>query len=315
MGDTNISVVIPLYNEEANLDILYNKLKPVLVSLNKNHEVIFIDDGSTDSSFKILCDLYRKDKNIKIIKFRRNFGQTAALDAGFKYAKGGIIITMDADLQNDPADIPRLIEKMKEGYDVVSGWRYKRKDPLSKSIPSRIAGWFRKILTNEKIHDSGCSLKSYRRECFENLDLYGEMHRFIPTLLRWRGFKIAEVKVRHNPRIHGTTKYGYGRIFGGFLDLLTAKFWEDYSTRPLQFFAKLGGIHFLIGFLIVSEKIFIELLYLHKPLNITPLLLAAVLFIIMGVLFIGFGFLAEIQVKSYYAQNKQSKYFIEKVVE
>jgi glycosyltransferase involved in cell wall biosynthesis len=309
-----LSIVIPIFNEEENIKILYNRIVEVMEKLKKEYEIIFVDDGSVDNSFRILEGIHNRDNKVKVIKFRKNFGQTYALNAGFKQAQGKVIITMDGDLQNDPEDIPRLIEKMKEGYDAVSGWRFNRKDPLSKRIPSKIASWLRQIITKDKIHDSGCTLKAYKRECFENLELYGEMHRFIPTMLKWKGFKVGEIKVRHHPRVHGKTKYGLRRVIRGFIDLINAKFWTDYSTRPLHLFAGIGGFFIVIGMIIVFYKFFIELLYFHKPLDLGPLLMAAVLFIIIGIQFIVMGFLGEIQVRTYYEKTGQKSYTIEKIL-
>lgn len=308
----DISIVIPVYNESGNLEILYNKLRAVLNILNKRYEIIFIDDGSKDNSFEILKNLNEKDKNVKIIKFRKNFGQTAALDAGFKLAKNEIVIQMDGDLQNDPEDIPNLINKL-DKYDVVVGWRYKRKDPLSKTIPSLIARYLRKKITKERIHDSGCSLKAIKKICLNDLNLYGEMHRFIPTLLIWKGFKIGEVKVRHNPRRYGKTKYNFTRIIRGFLDLMNAKFWADYSTRPLHFFAKISFLLIFLGVIIVAYKFFIALLYFGISLDVGPMLLAAVLFIIVGIQFFSFGFISELQVRNYFSEKKNKPYQIEKI--
>jgi len=245
--------------------------------------------------------MHEKNRRVKIIRFRKNFGQTAAMDAGFKNAKHPVIITLDADLQNDPADIPLLLKKMDEGYDVVSGWRYNRKDSISKKIFSKIASLMRKALTKDRIHDSGCTLKAYKKECFNNLNLYGEAHRFIPTLLAWKGYRIGEVKVSHNERKYGKTKYTSSRIFRGFLDLLTLKFWQDYSTRPLHFFAKIGSFNILIGLLLILYNL---VRYGFTPAGVGPTLLAAVLFILVGMLFFGFGFLAEIIIRLFYSQNK-----------
>ncbi|MBS3114538.1 glycosyltransferase family 2 protein [Candidatus Woesearchaeota archaeon] len=309
MKELDISVVSPVYDEEENIPIIYDKLKNVLNKLNKSYEIIFIDDGSTDNSFKILEKLYNKNKNIKIIKLRTNFGQTSALNIGFKNAKGSVIVTIDSDLQNDPKDIPKLLNKLKEGYDVVSGWRFERKDQISKVFLSKISNFLRSIVTKEAIHDSGCSLKAYKRECFADLEFYGEMHRFIPTLLRWKGFKIGEVKVKHFPRKYGKSKYNYKRIFRGFVDLINAKLWMDYSTRPSYLFFKIASFNILIsiGFLLYN---FIRY---GTKFNVGPILLASVLFFVIGIQFLSFGFLAEIQSKTYHSLNKS--YNMEKILE
>ena len=245
-----ISVVIPAYNEEKNVSPLYEKLKEVLDQLKKDYEIIFIDDGSTDKTFNELKTLHGSDNNVKIIKFRRNFGQTAALDAGFKEAQGSIIIGMDADLQDDPSEIPRMFKKIDEGYDVVGAWRFKRKDSFSKKIFSKFASFLRKVITKEIVHDSGTTFRAYRKECFGDLNLFGEMHRYIPYLLIWKGFKFTEIKVRHHKRKYGQTKYNFKRLLKGFLDLLVVKFWMQYSARPVHLFGSIGVISTLLGFLI-----------------------------------------------------------------
>lgn len=308
MKEPDITIVIPVYNEEKNIAILYSKVNSVMKSLKKTYEMIFIDDGSTDNSFKVLENLHRNYKNIKVIKFRKNFGQTAALNVGFKHVKGPIVITMDADLQNDPNDIQKLLSKLKEGYDVVSGWRYKRKDPISKIFFSKLSNILRRVITKEVVHDSGCSLKAYKKECFEDLELYGEMHRFIPTLLRWKGFKIGEVKVNHLPRKYGRSKYTYKRIFRGFVDLINAKLWMDYSTRPSYLFFKLGSLNITLSIIFIFYNIFRYGLIF----SVGPILLAAVLLFIIGIQFLSFGFLAEIQSKTYHSLNRS--YNIEKTL-
>ena len=227
-----ISVVVPLYNEEGNVRELHKRILDACEKLGKPFEIIFIDDGSKDETIKNAQGL----TPLTLIKFRKNFGQTAAFDAGIKQAQGEIVITMDGDLQNDPADIGLLLSKMEEGFDVVSGWRFKRKDSLSKKIFSRTANLLRKILIQDTIHDSGCSLKAYKRNCFEDVDLFGEMHRFMPALLELQGYKIGEVKVNHYPRVHGVTKYNWKRGMKGFVDMISIWFWRKYSNRPLHLF-------------------------------------------------------------------------------
>lgn len=309
----DLSIVIPVYNEQENVSLLYQRNKQVLDKVRRDYEIIFVDDGSTDNTFRELQKIHAKDKKVKIIKFRGNFGQTAALDAGFKLAKGDIIVAMDGDLQNDPADIPRLLEKMQEGHDVVSGWRYPRKDPLMKHILSRCADKLRRFITGERIHDSGCTLKAYRKECFENLDLYGEMHRFIPALLLWKGFKIAEIKVQHHPRKYGRTNYNVLRLVKGFLDLLVVKFWMQYSARPIHLFGGLGLLLTLLGFL-AGVYLSYQRLFLMIPIGGRPLLLLAVLLIILGVQCIIFGLITDILIKIYFGEGNRA-YTIEKVLE
>ena len=302
-----LSIVVPVFNEEKNIALLYSKVSSVLKKLKKSYEIIFIDDGSTDESYSVLESLHKKDSNVKIIKFRGNFGQTAALNSGFKEAQGEIIVSMDADLQNDPEDIPKLLSKIGK-YDVVSGWRANRKDSFSKKMFSGIARNLRAWLTNETLHDSGCTLKAYRKECFDDLELYGEMHRFIPTLLRWKGFRVGEVKVKHLPRKHGTSKYNYKRIFRGFVDLINAKLWMDYSTRPSYLFFKLGSLSMFGAFALLIYNVF----RYGFAFNVGPILLASVLLVIIGIQFLSFGFLAEIQSKTYHSLNKS--YNVEKVL-
>jgi len=308
-----ISIVIPVYNEEKNIELLYKEVKPILNSLNKVYEIIFVDDGSKDKSLEELKKLHEKDKRIKIIKFRKNFGQTAALDAGFKDASGKIIIAMDADLQNDPNDIPKLLEKINKGYDVVSGWRKKRKDPLTKKIFSRIANIFRIILINDRIHDSGCTLKAYKKECFEDLDLYGEMHRFIPALLRWKGFKVTELIVNHRKRKFGKTKYSITRVLKGFLDMLVVKFWMQYSARPVHLFGGLGILTATTGIVLGLFSIYLKI-FLNRDLSNNFLALLSVFLFIIGIQFFVSGLVADILIKDYYGKKGKRVYSIEKVI-
>lgn len=308
--EAELSVVIPAYNEQENVELVYKKLKPVLDRLKKRYEIIYVDDGSTDNTFGILKRLHEKDSNVKVIKFRKNFGQTAAFDAGFKQASGTIIISMDADLQNDPEDIPKLINKLDEGFDAVCGWRVNRKDPLMKRLASITSNVLRQFVTDDKIHDAGCSLKAYRKECFEDLDLYGEMHRYIPSILAWSGFKITEVPVKHNPRKFGRTKYNYTRLLKGFLDLIIVKFWMQYSARPIHLFGGFGILSLVVGLVIGVYLAFIRLFY-RVAIGNRPLLLLSILLVILGVILIVFGILADIMVKVYYKTTKKS-YSIEK---
>lgn len=309
-----LSVILPLFNEEENVPKLYPKLKEVLDDLKKSYEVIFIDDGSVDNTFAALKKIHEKDNTIKIIKFRKNFGQSAAIAAGFEYAKGEIIITLDGDLQNDPADIPSLLAKIDDGYDVISGWRRKRKDPLSKKIPSRISNWLARYLTKVNIHDFGCTLKAYNKEAIEDIELYGEMHRYIPALLAWKGFKVGEVEVSHHPRRHGKPKYGVSRLVKGFMDLITVKFLLSYSTKPLHIFGTLGAFSILIGLLSGAYLSFIRLAY-KVPIADRPLLLLSVLLIFLGAQFISMGLLGEIMIRIYYQNQNKSVYSIEHYLE
>ena len=305
-----LSVVIPAYNEAENVTTLHQSLQEVLRNLNLSFEVIFINDGSTDNT---LAEL-KKLKPIKIINFRKNFGQTAALDAGIKEASGEIIIAMDADGQNDPKDISLFLDKIDEGYDVVSGWRWQRKDKLMKKFCSRGANFLRKFLVNDGIHDSGCTLKAYRRECFDHVDLYGEMHRFIPAILRWRGFKIGEVKVNHLPRQRGKTKYNWRRVPKGFLDMLSVWFWRKYANRPLHLFGGIGLFLGITGSIILTILLGLRLFGLISLYGrIWPLV--AVLLILTGTQFFVFGILADITVKNHYKVTKQEPYQIKEIIE
>lgn len=310
-----ISIVVPLYNEEGNVEALYQSLKQVLHSLNRESEIIFIDDGSIDRTFDLLLKLKESDSYTRIIHFTRNFGQTAAMSAGFDYARGDIIITMDGDLQNDPKDIPLLLEKMDEGYDIVSGWRAKRQDKfLLRRLPSKIANWLIGLITGVKLHDSGCSLKAYRSNIIKNLRLYGEMHRFIPALASSRGARITEVKVNHYPRMHGGSKYGISRTIRVFLDLITIKFLLSFLTRPLQIFGLWGLIFSGIGFLICVYLSLIKLLF-NQSLSDRPLLLLGILLLVLGVQFIGFGLIAEMQTRTYYEVQNKPIYVIKDFIE
>jgi len=301
--ELEVSVVVPCYNEERNIKPLYQEVTHILNQAKISYEIIFVDDGSSDRTLSELLKVKNDDQRVKVIQFRGNFGQTAAMDAGFKNAKGKVIMPMDADLQNDPADIPRLLRKINEGYDVVSGWRFNRKDSLLKHFVSRGANLLRKILVNDTIHDSGCTLKAYRKECFDDLDIYGEMHRFIPALLRWRGFKITELKVNHRSRKFGKTKYGLTRIAKGFLDMLVVKFWMQYSNRPMHLFGSLGIISGILGGILMAYLAYVRLI-LGWGIGNRPLLLLAILLVIVCVQLILFGLISDILVKLYYKDHK-----------
>ena len=304
-----ISVVIPVYNEEQNVSLLHKKLSELLSRMKQKYEIIFVDDGSTDNTFRELSKL----KNANVIKFRKNFGQTAAMSAGFREAKGDIIISMDGDLQNNPEDIPRLVNKIQEGYDVVCGWRIQRNDTFTKKLLSRIANTLRRILITEAVHDSGCSLKAYRRECFEDIDLYGEMHRYIPALLGWKGFKITEIKVSHHQRKYGKTKYGYARVAKGLMDLINVLFWRKYSTRPLHLFGGTGLVLSMLGLLLGFGLVVARHFYGYALATSNLPLLAVFLFVI-GLQFFISGLMADISVKNYYGTNGRRNYSIEKIV-
>lgn len=305
-----LSIVIPAFNEEKNIKPLHQGLFLELKKLNETYEIIFIDDGSTDDTYQEMLKVKRFDKNIKIIKFKKNFGQTAAWNAGFQHISGDLVIVIDADLQNDPKDIPKLIKKLNEGYDVVSGWRYKRKDNSSKKIFSYFANKLRMSLTGEKIHDSGCSLKIYKKECIKNLNLYGEMHRYITAILSWKGYKIGEIKVNHRSRKYEKTKYSFSRIFKGMMDLLLITFWQRYSARPIHVFGLSGFMFGLMGFISGLTSIYLKI-FKKVDLSDTFLPNIAVFLVLMGINLIAFGIIADICIKTYYKNEKP--YLIEKI--
>jgi glycosyltransferase involved in cell wall biosynthesis len=305
----DLSVVVPLYNEEENVRELHSRILAICQKMGRSFEIIFIDDGSDDKTVEICRSL----QPLKLIQFRKNFGQTAAFDAGIKEARGDVIVTLDGDLQNDPADIPLLLAELEKGFDAVSGWRWQRKDSLMKKFFSRGANLLRKIFIQDQIHDSGCSLKAYRRECFHNVDLFGEMHRFIPAILELQGYKISEVKVSHHPRLHGKTKYNWKRALKGLVDMIEIWFWRKYSSRPLHLFGGGGILIFMIGMGILIwmavEKIFFGVSIAER---IWPLIGAFLLMI--GVQIFIFGLLAGILMKNYYKERGEMNYSIKEVI-
>lgn len=310
MRNIDLSIVVPVFNEQDNVRKLHEEIVATLDKLNKSYEIIFVNDGSLDKTLDNCKDL----KPLKIINLRRNFGQTASLDAGFKEAKGSIIITMDGDLQDDPANISRLLRKMKEGnFDVVASWRKVRRDSLSKKFLSKGADQLRKILLHDSIHDSGCMLRAYKRDCLRNLDLMGEMHRFIPATLGMRGFRISEVEVNHRPRIHGVTKYNYKRLLKGFLDVLGVWFWMKYASRPLHLFGGAGLFSFIVGaiFLIV---LFIARIFFAYSLTDKIWPLMAIFLMMVGVQLFVSGLMADILVKNRY-HGKNMNYSIKEIIE
>lgn len=303
-----------MLNEEENIPILYKELKDVLQPLNQSYEIIFIDDGSTDTSLEVLAELQKNDDHLVVVSFRRNFGQTAAMAAGFDIAQGEIIITMDADLQNDPADIPKLLARIEEGDDLVSGWRYDRQDALvSRKIPSRIANYIISTITDVHLHDYGCTLKAFRKEIIKTIRLYGEMHRFIPAIASGMGAKISEVKVNHRPRRFGTSKYGISRTIRVILDLVTVKFLLSYATKPIQVFGLLGVLSFALGggtaLLLTIQRQFFGI-----PMANRPMLLFSVLLIFMGMQFITMGLLGELQARTYHEAQDKPIYTIRKIL-
>ncbi|TAN39799.1 MAG: glycosyltransferase [Nitrospirae bacterium] len=307
-----ISVVVPLYNEEENIDDLYARLTASLSALPHDYELILVDDGSIDATPALLEKVRLTDPRVKVINFRRNFGQTAAFAAGFDHAVGEVIITMDGDLQNDPDDIPKLLEMIRDN-DIVSGWRKQRKDPfISRKLPSKIANWIISRVTGVPLHDYGCSLKAYRKNVVKNLRLYGEMHRFIPAVAKWYGVRVAEVETRHYPRLKGVSKYGISRTIRVILDLITVKFLLSFSTKPLQFFGPVGLLSSLSGFFI-SLYLTADKIIGGRDIGGRPLLLLGVLLIIVGVQFIGMGLLGEMMVRVYHESQNKPIYVIRRL--
>lgn len=312
--DIDISVVIPIFNESDNLELLCSELQRVVGAMNRSYEIIMVDDGSTDNSFAVLNALHERDERVQVIRFRRNFGQSAAFSAGFDFARGEIIITMDADLQNDPTDIPKLIQKLEEGYDVVCGWRIDRKDHfLTRRLPSYIANLLISWITGIKLHDYGCSLKAYRRDVVKNLKLYGEMHRFIPALASWIGIRVCEVPVNHDLRRYGESKYGLMRTVRVILDLLTVKFLLSYSSRPIQIFGLVGGTSLFLGTILGIFLSAMKIFYGHS-LGDRPLLFFALLLIIFGVQVITMGLLGELVIRNDYEKLNKPTYMIRHVL-
>ncbi len=305
-----LSIVIPVYNEEDNIRPLYERLVSVLDAMRDEYEIFFIDDGSTDGSHERLKDLAEKQRHVKVITFRRNFGQTAAMMAGFQFASGDVIVPMDGDGQNDPADIPRLVDKLAEGYDVVSGWRKHRRDSkFSRTLLSRVANALISRVTGVRLHDYGCSLKAYRRDAIKPVRLYGEMHRFIPIYASWQGGRVTELPVNHFPRKHGRSKYGLERTIKVFLDLLVVQFLGRYETKPIYVFGGFGFISFAIALLAGSYAVYLKLFGSTDFIQ-TPLPLLAVMAFITGVMTILMGLVAEVLVRTYFESQHKTPYTI-----
>jgi len=309
----DLTVIIPVLNEEASIPELHAELHRVMTGIGRPFELLFIDDGSTDESFALLRDLARRCPVTRVIRFRRRFGQTAALSAGIDHARGETIITIDADLQNDPADIPALLAKLDEGYDIVSGWRIRRKDPfLSRRVPSMLANRLISKLSGIRLHDYGCTLKVYRAAVLKSVRLYGEMHRFIPALASWLGVEVAEVPVNHRPRIHGKSKYDISRVIRVVLDLINVKFLLTYSTRPIQVFGFFGVIAFGLA---VAGLVTVAILRL-SGVDITgnPLFLISIMLLLMGMQFVTMGLLGEISIRTYHETQNKRIYVIREAV-
>lgn len=297
-GFKKLSIVVPLYNEEESLKPLALEIKKAVKFLPIDHEVIFVDDGSTDRSLQVLKELTRQDNKFRYISFRKNYGKSAALQIGFRQVTGDVVITMDADLQDDPAEIPNLLTKLSEGYDLVSGWKKERFDPFIKRHSSKFFNFITGLMSGIKIHDFNCGLKAYRREVVDNIHVYGELHRYMPVLADWGGFRISEVPVKHHARRYGKTKFGISRFFKGFIDLVTVMFTTRYVKRPMHLFGFLGALAFLAGFLVngyLTYEWFIGRTYIGNR----PLLLFGILLIIVGVQFFSVGLLGEIMVHNF----------------
>lgn len=310
-----LSIVVPVFNEEENVEPLIGEIHRVLAPSTKRFEIIAVDDGSKDGTFAALCRLHAEKSALKVVRLKRNFGQTAALAAGLAHARGEIVVLMDGDGQNDPADIPAMLEKINEGYDLVAGWRFKRQDPfLNRRLPSMIANRLISWTTKVKLHDYGCTLKAMRGDVAKELRLYGEMHRFIPAIAYERGAQVVELKVNHRPRLHGTSKYGISRILRVVLDLLTVKFLSSYSTRPAHVFGPIGVISGLTGFFIALYLSVQKLLY-NLEIGNRPLLLLAILLIFIGIQFVTMGLLGEMLARTYHESQDRPVYVVGEVLE
>jgi glycosyltransferase involved in cell wall biosynthesis len=308
-----VSIVIPLFNEEENVHPLHEKISQDLKDAGFEFEIVYVDDGSKDKTLDLLEDIQARDKRVIVISLRRNFGQTAAFAAGFDFAKGDIIVTMDGDLQNDPKDIPKLISMMSD-YDLVSGWRKKRKDPFfRRRMPSMMANWLISRVTGVQLHDYGCSLKAYKRDVVKNIRLYGEMHRFIPAVANWYGVKVGEVETTHHPRLRGQSKYGLSRTVKVVLDLITVKFLQSFSTKPIQFFGPMGLISGFLGFLILLY-LSVDKIFRGSNIGGRPLLLLGALLIIVGIQMIGMGLISEILVRVYHESQRKPIYVVKKII-
>jgi glycosyltransferase involved in cell wall biosynthesis len=308
-----ISVTIPVYNEKENLLYLYDKLVTALNKLEKKWECIFVNDGSDDGSHEILDSIVAKDKRIRVIHFRRNFGQTAAMQAGFDYAEGEIIVPMDGDLQNDPEDIGKMIDKLNEGYDVVSGWRKNRKDKAFRKVfVSKVANRVISILSGVRLNDYGCSMKAYRKDVIKGVRIYGEMHRFIPVYAKWQGAVVGEIPVRHHARFHGKSNYGLERFFKVLFDMIVVKFLQKYSQKPMYIFGGFGFFCLFAGFCSGAYAVILKLAGIKSFVS-TPLPLLTVLLCLLGVISILMGLLAELVMRTYYESQDKRTYMIKSI--
>ncbi len=309
-----VSIVVPSYNEEISLKVLLDELDYFLQKLEYKYEIIFVDDGSTDNSYNVLKDAALKNPNIKVIRLRRNYGQSAALLAGIDSSSGDVIVPLDADLQNDPNDIPKLLHLIEEGYDLVSGWRKNRQDrTLDRKIPSMLANKLISWVSGIKLHDYGCSLKAYRKEALQGTRLYGELHRFLPILASWNGAKVSEIEVNHKPRVFGKSKYGLNRTYKVLLDLIVLKFLTNYSTKPIYFFGGFSFVCFLLSFILTGWSIYLKL-FKNIDLDGTPLLIFSAVFVIVSVQFLLMGILADLLMRTYFESQDKKTYQVKESV-
>jgi glycosyltransferase involved in cell wall biosynthesis len=310
----DLSIVVPIYNEEENIPLLVETISAALADSRLEYELILVDDGSGDGSFPLLKGIAESDPRVRVIRFRRNFGQTAAMAAGFDAATGSVVVPMDGDLQNDPTDIPRLLAKIDEGYDVVSGWRKERRDTfINRRLPSILANGIISAMTGVRLHDYGCTLKAYRREVLEGINLYGEMHRFVPALASQVGARVTELPVRHHPRLYGKSKYGISRTMRVVLDLMTVKFLLTYSTKPIQLFGKWGIYTLFAGILSGAATVYMKL-FEQVNMNRNPLLIMTGFLLFMGVQFIVLGLLGELNARTYYEAQGNPIYVVKEKI-
>ena len=312
-AEPDISIFLPVFNEEPNLPLLHEKLQTALAQLGRSAEILYVDDGSTDGSLAVLREIASRDARVRVIALRRNYGQTPAMAAGIHAARGRVLIPMDADLQNDPADIGRLLDKLDEGYDVVSGWRKRRRDPLfTRKIPSMIANWLISKIGGVPLHDYGCSLKAYRRESLADVHLYGEMHRFIPIYASWSGARVTEIPVEHHPRTMGKSKYGLSRTIKVVFDLMTIKFMASYQTKPLYVFGWAGLLTFLVSFLCAVFAFLMKFASWphHADFIQTPLPVLTMVMLVLGIQFFLMGLLAEMLVRTYHESQAKAIYAV-----
>lgn len=294
-----LSVVVPLYNEAESVEPLHEEISRVIAGLRRPCEILYVDDGSTDGSFRVLERVFRRDARVRVIQFRKNSGKSEALAAGFEAARGEVVVTLDADLQDDPAEIPKLVARLGEGFDLVSGWKQKRRDPmLTKRLPSRFFNCVTAWMTGVHLHDFNCGLKIYRREVVKSIQVYGELHRYIPAVAHWAGFSVTEIPVHHRPRRYGKTKFGASRFINGFLDLMTVLFFTKYTRRPLHFFGLVGILSGLLGGAVTAYLIILRI-FKSSFLSNRPLLFIAVMLVILGMQFISIGLLGEMITRSH----------------